>query len=75
MTKVTKEERQAMLKKCKEAIDVFDDLLDFQEFKEYLTGRNDKADFAMFKTNCFLHEILELFPEDPADDHVEEDEA
>lgn len=75
MIKVTKEERQAMLKKCKEATEVFDDLLDFQEFKEYLTGRNDEADFAMFKMTCFLHEILELFPEDPKDDPVEDEEA
>lgn len=74
MIKVTKEERQAMLKKCKEAIEVVDDLLDFQEVREYLTGRNDEADFAIFKTNCFLNEVLELFPEDPEDDPVEEED-
>lgn len=73
-TKVTKDERQAMLKKCEELRKGIDDLLDFQEIKEWITNRNDDADYSMWKTVCFLSEVLELFPDDPADDPIEEEE-
>lgn len=74
MIKVTKEERTRMLDKTKEALKILDDLMDFEEIRNSLTGRNDDADYAVWRTFCFLNEVLELTPEDPADDPVEEED-
>ncbi len=72
MIKVTKEERQETLRKARIARDAINEIMGVDELANYYSVERKLAFMDVFLA---LTEVLEFFPEDPADDPVEEDEA
>lgn len=69
---VTKEERTETLNKVRNAVNAIDDVIGVKELGAYYSERRKEAFHEVF---CALLEVLELFPEDPKDDPVEDEEA
>ena len=72
MMKVTKEERRQTLDKVRKAINALDDVVGVKELGEYYNKERKQAFGVVL---CALDEVLDLFPEDPADDPIEDEES
>lgn len=66
----TKEERQTMLQTLKDVRGGISDLFGYKEFEEFFT-KDQKYQLQMAFCACDL--ALELIPEDPAEDPIEEE--
>ena len=70
--KVTKEERQETLRKAKIARDAIDEIMGINELADYYGEERKRAFMDVYLA---LTEVLEFFPEDPACDPIEDEEA
>lgn len=68
----TKEERQAMLQTLKDVRSGISDLFGYKELEEFFT-KDQKHHLQMAFCACDL--ALELIPEDPVNDPIEEEES
>lgn len=68
----TMEERTKMLDALRLAQKSIDDLLDYEELKEFFSKDQH---YELWRAWCNIGLALDLIPEDPADDPIEDEEA